>query len=45
MHSVLDACPSCKDVKIEYVPISFDETYRLDYDKKRGVSLEFARTR
>jgi hypothetical protein len=45
MRSVLEACPSCKDVKIESVPISFDETYRLDYDKKRGVTLEFARTR
>jgi hypothetical protein len=44
MSSVL-ACPSCKDVKIESMPISFDETYRLDYDTKRGVTLEFARTR
>jgi hypothetical protein len=45
MGSVLEACPSCKDVKIESMPISFDETYRLDYDTKRGVTLEFARTR
>lgn len=45
MHSVPDTCPSCKDVKIESVPISFDETYRLDYDARRGVTLEFARTR
>ena len=44
MGSVL-ACPSCKDVKIESMPISFDETYRLDYDTKRGITLEFARTR
>lgn len=43
-HSV-EVCPSCKDVKVESVPISFDETYRLDYDIKRGVTLEFARTR
>ena len=42
---VLEACPSCKDVKIESVPISLDETYRLDYDTNRGVTLEFARTR
>jgi hypothetical protein len=45
MGSVLEGCPSCKDVKIESVPISLDETYRLDYDAKRGVTLEFARTR
>ena len=45
MGSILDACPSCKDVKVESVPISFDETYRIDYDTKRGFTLEFARTR
>ena len=45
ISSVLEACPSCKDVKIESVPISFDETYRLNYDTKRGVTLEFATTR
>ena len=42
MPSVFDACPSCKDVKIESVPVSFDETYRLHYDTKRGVTLEHA---
>jgi hypothetical protein len=40
---------ACKDVKIESVPISFDETYRSDYDTKRltlpYLTLEFARTR
>jgi hypothetical protein len=40
MRSVFDACPSCKDVKVESVPISFDETYRLDYDTKRGYEIE-----
>ena len=45
MHSVPEVCPSCRDVKIESVPISFDETYRLDYDAKRGLTFEFARTR
>ena len=45
MGSGLEACPSCKAVKIESVPISFDETYRLDYDARRGLTLEFARTR
>jgi hypothetical protein len=43
IECVLEACPSCKDVRIESVPISFDETYRLDYDTERGVTLEFAR--
>jgi hypothetical protein len=40
---------ACKDVKIESVPISSDETYRSDYDTKRltlpYLTLEFARTR
>jgi hypothetical protein len=45
MHSVLEVCPSCKDAKIESVPISFDETYTLDYDARRGLTMEFARTR
>jgi hypothetical protein len=45
MGNVLEACPSCKDVNVESVPISFEETYKLDYDTKRGVTLEFAGTR
>ena len=45
MRSLFEVCPSYKDVKVESVPISFDETYRLDYDIKRGVTSEFARTR
>jgi hypothetical protein len=45
MNSALDVCPSCKDAKIESVPISFDETYRLDYDARRGLTLKFTRPR
>jgi hypothetical protein len=45
MHSVLETCPSCKDVKTESMPICFDETYRLDYDARRGLTVEFTRTR
>jgi len=45
MHSFVDVCPSCKDEKVESMPISFDETYKFDYDAGSGVILEFGRTR
>jgi hypothetical protein len=45
MHSFVDVCPSCKDEKVESMPIAFDETYKFDYDAGRGVILEFGRTR
>ena len=45
MHSFGDICPSCKNDKVESMPISFDETYKFDYDAGRGVILEFGRTR
>ena len=45
MHNFVDICPSCKNEKVESMPISFDETYKFDYDTGRGVILEFGRTR
>lgn len=45
MHNFVDMCPSCKDDKVESMPISFDETYKFDYDPGRGVILEFGRIR
>jgi hypothetical protein len=45
MHSFVDVCPSCKDEKVESMPIAFDETYKFDYDSGRGVILEFGRIR
>ena len=38
-------CPSCKDSKVESMPISIEETYKFDYDGSRGVTLEFGRIR
>jgi hypothetical protein len=45
MHNFVDICPSCKNEKVESIPISFDETYKFDYDAGRGVILEFGRIR
>ncbi len=45
IQSFLDLCPSCKNEKVESIPISFDETYKFDYDAEHGVILEFGRTR
>ena len=36
VHSFGYICPSCKDDKVESMPISFDETYNFDYDSARG---------
>jgi hypothetical protein len=45
MHNFVDICPSCKDDKVESMPISFDETYKFNYDSDRGVILEFGKIR
>jgi hypothetical protein len=34
-------CPTCKNYDLEFMPISVDETYKFDHDKRRGVTLEF----
>jgi hypothetical protein len=43
MHRSVERCPSCNDAKVESMPITFDETYKFDYDAGRGVTLEFGR--
>jgi hypothetical protein len=45
MHKSVERCPSCNDAKVDSMPLSFDETYKFDYDAGRGVTLEFGRTR
>jgi len=45
MHRSVETCPSCNDAKIESIPISFDETYKFDYDSRRGVILQFGTAR
>ena len=34
-------CPLCKDSKLESIPISEKEEYKVDYNPKTGVILEF----
>ena len=34
-------CPSCMNHELEFMPISIDESYKFDYDKRHGVALEF----
>ncbi|MGC1927636.1 MAG: hypothetical protein WA667_01565 [Candidatus Nitrosopolaris sp.] len=34
-----EACPSCMNSELESMPISFDETYKFDYNASRGVTL------
>ena len=45
MHSSVEVCPSCKNDKVESMPLSVDETYKFDYGAGRGVELQFRRTR
>lgn len=45
MNRCFEICPSCKDSKVESMPISIEEAYKFDYDASRGVTLEFERTR
>lgn len=34
-------CPCCGNNKIELMPISDNEVYRVDYNPKTGIILEF----
>ena len=43
MHRSVEVCPSCNDAKVESMPISFDETYKFNYDARRGITLELGR--
>ena len=37
----ISTCPVCDTNKMEWLPISQSESYRLDYDDIRGMILEF----
>jgi hypothetical protein len=39
--STFTKCPSCTEGNIEPLPIEENEDYRLNNDKKRGVTAEF----
>jgi len=43
MHGAIDACPSCMNTELDSMPLSFDETYKFNYDAKSGITLEFGR--
>lgn len=38
-----EACPTCNDIKIESLPISYNENYLFEYTATRGVVLKFLR--
>jgi hypothetical protein len=38
----LDACPSCSEKAIEFMPISCNERYNFSYSVDTGVVLEFS---
>jgi hypothetical protein len=41
-HTVTTKCPSCSNNRVESIPISYNEVYKVDYNPKRGVTLEFS---
>ena len=41
----VEVCPSCMNSELESMPLSFDETYKFNYDARSGVTLEFGRTK
>lgn len=40
---MITQCPSCNNVTLESMPISEREAYRLDYESKRWITLEFSK--
>lgn len=41
IDGTIGKCPSCKNNRVESMPVSYDDFYKFDYDPKRGVTLEF----
>jgi len=37
--------PSCMDSELDLMPLYFDETYKFNYDARRGITLEFGRNK
>lgn len=37
----LERCPTCKDDKLDSIPVAGNEMYSFDYDTKRGVVIDF----
>jgi hypothetical protein len=40
-YRIFNVCPSCMNSGVESTSISYDEKYTFDYDRCRGVTLEF----
>jgi hypothetical protein len=43
LMSIDNKCPLCHDSRIESMPISYDEIYRLNYNRTSGLVLKFLR--
>jgi hypothetical protein len=44
-QSGIEICPSCMEGKVESMPLSIDEICELQFDERRGVTLEFKEKR
>jgi hypothetical protein len=40
-EDVILTCPMCGTDKMDWLPISYSESYRLDYDEIRGMVFHF----
>jgi hypothetical protein len=43
IHGSFEVCPSCMNSELDLIPIASDETCKLNYDGRRGITLEFGR--
>ena len=39
---VFDCCPVCNGKDLEVIPVEDYEDYKLDINRKRGLSIEFS---
>ena len=42
-HRSVEVCPSCMESELDLMPLAFCETYKFNYDRIRGITLEFGR--
>jgi hypothetical protein len=42
--SNIGECPCCYNVRLDSIPVSYNELCKFDYDPKRGITLEFSKS-
>jgi hypothetical protein len=43
-ESNISECPCCYNVRLDSIPVSYNELCKFDYDTKRGITMKFSKS-